>query len=81
MEAGNPELLTKNILKLNQSDHLLLNEITKRGQINKAAQRLNMELKDLQEKLAIICDKLEIFDKDNTINLEKLVKWAKNNGF
>ena len=73
--------LAKNILKLNQSDHLLLCEITKRGQINKAAQRLNMELKDLQEKLAIICDKLEIFDKDNTINLEKLVKWAKNNGF
>lgn len=73
--------LAKNILKLNQNDHVLLNEITKRGQINKAAQRLNMELKDLQEKLAIICDKLEIFDKDNTINLEKLVKWAKNNGF
>ncbi len=73
--------LAKNILKLNQSDHLLLCEITKRGQIKKAAQRLNMELKDLQEKLAIICDKLEIFDKDNTINLEKLVKWAKNNGF
>ncbi len=73
--------LPKNILKLNDTDRHLLNSITQRGQIKKAAIRLGYSQAELEGKLAIICDKLEIYDKDNSINVSKLVKWAKDNGF
>lgn len=67
--------LPSNLLRLSQQERNILREICRRGGINKAAERMGLTLYDLEQILFHISAKLEIENND------KLLKWAKKNGF
>lgn len=67
--------LPKNLLRLSPQERGFLREITKRGGVPKAAERMGLAEYDLNQILFHIADKLEIE------GVEKLAKWAKKHGF
>jgi DNA-binding NarL/FixJ family response regulator len=65
----------RQLTKLTAPERVLLREITKRGKIQKAAERLGVPESALIETLTQLSQKLEIADPD------KLIRWAKKQGF
>lgn len=63
------------LTRLTRAERTLLNEITQRGGIAKAAARMHLSEESLQETLTELSDKLELTGPD------KLFKWAKKHGF
>jgi DNA-binding NarL/FixJ family response regulator len=67
--------LPRNLTKLTGPERNILREITKRGGLPKAAERMGISEFDLERMLEHLAEKLEL---DNT---DKLAKWAKKHGF
>lgn len=65
----------REISKLTAPERILLKEITKKGKLQKAAERMGVPESSLLETVNQISQKLEINDA------EKLIKWAKKQGF
>jgi DNA-binding NarL/FixJ family response regulator len=65
----------REISKLTAPERVLLREITKKGKVQKAAERLGVSEPSLLETVHQLSQKLEIDDA------EKLIKWAKKQGF
>lgn len=67
--------LPRNLLRLTQQERNILRQVTKRGGLPKAAERMGITEYDLTKLLEHLVEKLELNDVD------KLVKWAKKHGF
>lgn len=67
--------LPRNLLRLSAQERGILKEITRRGGIAKAAERMGLTEFDLNQLLLHLVDKLELE------SIEELAKWAKKNGF
>lgn len=67
--------LPRNITKLSLNERNILKHVTKRGGVAKAAERMGISEYDLSAILDHMAEKLELENGD------KLVKWAKKNGF
>lgn len=67
--------LPKNLLRLSAQERNILREISKRGGLPKAAQRMGLTEYDLNQILFHLVDKLELESSD------KLLRWAKKHGF
>ncbi len=67
--------LQRNITKMSLNERNILKHVTKRGGVPKAAERMGISEYDLTHILDHMAEKLELEDAD------KLVKWAKKNGF
>ena len=67
--------LPRNLLRMSQQERNILREVTKRGGMPKAAERMGITEYDLTRILEILAEKLEIEDP------EKLLRWAKKHGF
>lgn len=67
--------LPNNLLRLSAQERGFLKEICRRGGIAKAAERMGLTPYDLEQILYHIAEKLELENND------KLLKWAKKNGF
>lgn len=67
--------LPGNLLRLSAQERNILKELTKRGGLTKAPQRMGISLEDFYAILDHLCTKLEVEDP------EKLVKWAKKHGY
>jgi DNA-binding NarL/FixJ family response regulator len=67
--------LPKNLTRMTPQERNILRQVTKRGGLAKAAERMGITEYDLHKLLEHIVEKLELSDVD------KLVKWAKKHGF
>jgi DNA-binding NarL/FixJ family response regulator len=67
--------LPKNLTRMTPQERSILRQVTKRGGLPKAAERMGITEYDLTQLLGHLVDKLELDDVD------KLVKWAKKHGF
>jgi DNA-binding NarL/FixJ family response regulator len=67
--------LPRHITRLTPDERLVLRAITQRGKFAKAAARLGWEDEKVAEVVDGLCQKMELDDP------EKLLKWAKRNGF
>jgi DNA-binding NarL/FixJ family response regulator len=67
--------LPRQLTKLSGQERNLLREITKRGKLPKAAERLGIAEEELTRTLGELAHKLDLNDIDG------LVKWAKKHGF
>lgn len=67
--------LPKNLTRMTPQERGILRQVTKRGGLAKAADRMGITEYDLHKLLEHIVEKLELDDVD------KLVKWAKKHGF
>jgi len=67
--------LPRNLTRLSSQERAILRQITKRGGLPKAAERMGLTEFDLHQILQHLADKLELEDS------EKLLKWAKKHGF
>lgn len=67
--------LPKNLLRLSAQERNILRQITKRGGLPKAAERMGITEYDLTRILEHLAEKLEIE------NPERLLRWAKKHGF
>jgi DNA-binding NarL/FixJ family response regulator len=67
--------LPKNLTRLSVQERNILRQVTKRGGLPKAAERMGITEYDLTRVLDLLAEKLEIE------NGERLVKWAKKHGF
>jgi DNA-binding NarL/FixJ family response regulator len=67
--------LPRNLLSITAPERNILKEITRRGGLPKAAERMGVTEFDLNSILEIIANKLELKDSDS------LSKWAKRHGF
>jgi DNA-binding NarL/FixJ family response regulator len=67
--------LPKNLIRMTAQERSILRQVTKRGGLPKAAERMGITEYDLTRILEHLGEKLEIDEPD------KLVKWAKRHGF
>ena len=67
--------LPRHLMRLTPQERNILKEITKRGKLAKAAERMMISEAALMETVAQLAQKLEIEDSG------KLIKWAKKHGF
>jgi DNA-binding NarL/FixJ family response regulator len=67
--------LPKNLTRMTTQERNILRQVTKRGGLPKAAERMGITEYDLNKLLEHVVEKLELDDVD------KLVKWAKKHGF
>jgi DNA-binding NarL/FixJ family response regulator len=67
--------LPKNLTRMTTQERNILRQVTKRGGLPKAAERMGITEYDLNKLLEHLVEKLELNDVD------KLVKWAKKHGF
>jgi two-component system nitrate/nitrite response regulator NarL len=67
--------LPRNLLRIGAQERNILRQITKRGGLPKAAERMGISEYDLTRILELLAEKLEIEDPD------KLLRWAKKHGF
>jgi DNA-binding NarL/FixJ family response regulator len=67
--------LPKNLIRMTAQERSILRQVTKRGGLPKAADRMGITEYDLSRILEHLGEKLEIEDAD------KLVRWAKKHGF
>jgi DNA-binding NarL/FixJ family response regulator len=67
--------LPKNLTRLTQQERNMLRQVTKRGGLPKAAERMGINEYDLTKILEHLAEKLELENPD------RLVKWAKKHGF
>jgi two-component system, NarL family, nitrate/nitrite response regulator NarL len=67
--------LPKNLTRLSAQERNIMRQVTKRGGLAKAAERMGITEYDLQKILEHLAEKLELE------NADKLMKWAKKHGF
>jgi two-component system, NarL family, invasion response regulator UvrY len=67
--------LPRNLTRLSQQERNIIRQVTKRGGLPKAAERMGISEYDLNHILYGLAEKLELEDPD------KLLKWAKKHGF
>lgn len=67
--------LPKNLTRLTTQERSVIRQVTKRGGLPKAAERMGITEYDLTKMLEHLAEKLEL---ENT---DKLMKWAKKHGF
>jgi hypothetical protein len=67
--------LPKNLIRMTAQERSILRQVTKRGGLPKASERMGITEYDLSRILEHLGEKLEIEDP------EKLVRWAKKHGF
>jgi DNA-binding NarL/FixJ family response regulator len=67
--------LPKNLTRMTTQERNILRQVTKRGGLPKAAERMGITEYDLNKLLEHVVEKRELDDVD------KLVKWAKKHGF
>lgn len=67
--------LPRNLTRLTSQERAMLKQVTKRGGLPKAAERMGITEYDLTKILELLAEKLELE------NWDKLVKWAKKHGF
>lgn len=67
--------LPRNLTRLTAQERNMLRQVTKRGGLPKAAERMGLTEYDLTKVLDHLAEKLELDGAD------KLVKWAKKHGF
>ena len=67
--------LPRNLTRLSQQERNILRQVTKRGGVPKAAERMGISEYDLNHIIQHLSDKLELESP------EKLLRWAKKHGF
>lgn len=67
--------LPRQLIQLTPGERVLLREITQRGKIQKAAERMGVPEPSLTQAVSELAEKLGLSDS------EKLIKWAKKQGF
>lgn len=67
--------LPRNLTRMTAQERGILRQVTKRGGLPKASERMGITEYDLTRILELLCEKLELEDTD------KLVRWAKRHGF
>lgn len=67
--------LPRQLIQLTPGERVLLREITQRGKIQKAAERMGVSEPSLTQTVSELAEKLGLSDS------EKLIKWAKKQGF
>lgn len=67
--------LPKNLLRLSAQERNIMREISRKGGLPKAAERMGLTEYDLNQILYHLVDKLELESSD------KLLRWAKRHGF
>jgi DNA-binding NarL/FixJ family response regulator len=67
--------LPRHLTRLSPQERTLLRQLTMRGKLNKAAERLEISEDQLNELVGHLVEKLELDSSD------QLVKWAKKHGF
>lgn len=67
--------LPRHLTRLSVRERTVLRQLTMRGTLNKAAERLSISQEELSDVVLHLCSKLELETP------EHLVKWAKKHGF
>lgn len=67
--------LPKNLTRMSSQERSILKQVTKRGGLPKAAERMGITEYDLSRVLELLAEKLELENSD------RLVRWAKRHGF